>query len=131
MYLRTDSLVDVFPFKRGVLQGDPFSPIIFLMVFNPIIEFLQSKNDCGFNLNEEKIITLTYSNKFCLITTDLRKHQKIQNEIKSKIETMGMRLKPAKCRSFSIRSGLPSRIQFTIGETEIPNIFQDVPIQQI
>ena len=38
---------------------------------------------------------------------------------------MGMRLKPAKCRSFSIRSGLPSRIQFTIGETEIPNIFQE------
>jgi len=38
---------------------------------------------------------------------------------------MGMRLKPAKCRSFSIRSGLPSRINFTIGETEIPNIFQE------
>ena len=38
---------------------------------------------------------------------------------------MGMKLKPAKCRSFSIRSGLPSRINFTIGETEIPNIFQE------
>jgi len=62
------------------------------MVFNPIIEFLQSKNDCGFNLNEEKIITLPYADDFCLITTDLRKHQKIQNEIKSKIESMGMRL---------------------------------------
>ena len=47
---------DGFPFKRGVFQGDPLSPIIFLMVFSPIIEFLQSKNDCGFNLNEEKII---------------------------------------------------------------------------
>jgi len=95
------------------------------MVFNPIIEFLQSKNDCGFNLNEEKIITLPYADNFCLITTDLRKHQKIQNEIKSKIESMGMRLKPAKCRSLSTRSGLPSRINFTIGETEIPNIFQE------
>ena len=38
---------------------------------------------------------------------------------------MGMRLKPAKCKSFSIRSGVPSRINFTIGETEIPNIFQE------
>ena len=61
------------------------------MVFNPIIEFLQSKNDCGFNLNEEKIIILPYADDFCLITTDLRKHQKIPNEIKSKIESMGMR----------------------------------------
>ena len=69
---------DGFPFKRGVFQGDPLSPIIFLMVFNPIIEFLQSKNDCGFNLNEEKIITLSYADDFCLITTDLRKHQKFK-----------------------------------------------------
>jgi len=76
------------------------------MVFNPIIEFLQSKNDCGFNLNEEKIITLLYADEFCLITTDLRKHQKIQSKIKSKIENMEIRLKPAKCRSFSIRSGV-------------------------
>ena len=38
---------------------------------------------------------------------------------------MGMRLKPAKCRSLSTRSGLPSRINFTIGETDIPNIFQE------
>ena len=38
---------------------------------------------------------------------------------------MGMRLKPAKRRTFSIRSGVPSRINFTLGETEIPNIFQE------
>ena len=55
----------------------------------------RSKNDCEFNLNEEKIFTLPYAEYFSLITTDLRKHQKIQNEIKSKIESMGIRLKPA------------------------------------
>ena len=98
--------------KRGVFQGDPLSPIIFLIVF---IEL--SKNDCGFNLNGEKIITLPYVDDFCLITTDLRKHQQVQNEIKSKIESMEMRLKPAKFRSFSIRSGVPSRVNFTICET--------------
>ena len=46
---------------------------------------------------------------------------------KSKFESVGMRLKPAKCRSFSIRSGVPSRINFSISETEIPNIFQEEP----
>ena len=60
------------------------------------------------NLNGEKIITLPHAGDFCLITTYLRKYQKIQNEIKSKIESMEMKLKPAKCRSFSIRSGVPS-----------------------
>ena len=38
---------------------------------------------------------------------------------------MGMRLKPEKCRSFSIRSGVPNIINFFIGETEIPNLFQE------
>ena len=41
------------------------------------------------------------------------------------IESMGMRLTPAKCRSFSIRSDVPNRIKFNIGETEIPNTFQE------
>ena len=56
-------------------------------------------------------LLLCPADDFCLITTDLRKHQKIPNEIKSKIESMGMRLKPAKCRSFSIRSCVSSRIK--------------------
>ena len=46
----------------------------------------------------KKYESMPYADDFCLIATDLRKHQKIQNEIKSKIESMGMRLKPAKCR---------------------------------
>ena len=72
MYLRATSLLMGYPFKRGVFQGDSLSPIIFLMVFNPSIELIPtSKNDCGFNLNGEKIITLTYADDFCLITTDL------------------------------------------------------------
>ena len=36
-----------------------------------------------------------------------------------------MRLKPVKCRSFSIRAGEPSRINFSIGEAQIPNIFEE------
>ena len=28
-----------FSFRRGVFQGDPLSPVIFLMTFNPIIDF--------------------------------------------------------------------------------------------
>ena len=33
---------DPFKFRRGVFQGDPISPILFLMVFNPIILDLQN-----------------------------------------------------------------------------------------
>ena len=72
--------------------------------------------------NGEKIITLPYADDFCLITTDLKTGES-QNDIKFKIESMGMRLKPAKCHFPSIRAGVPSRINFTIGQTKIPKIF--------
>ena len=35
---------------------------------------------------------------------------------------MGMKLKPSKCRSFSILSGKPSIVDFYIGEHKIPSI---------
>ena len=31
-----------FRFRRGVFQGDPYSPIIFLISFNPLIQYLKS-----------------------------------------------------------------------------------------
>ena len=57
----------MFSFKRGIFQGDPLSPVIFLMVLNPIIELLQKEIKHGFDLEGDKCITLPY---FCLITTN-------------------------------------------------------------
>ena len=34
---------DVFQFKRGVFQGDPYSCVIFLVVFNPIIQYIKQQ----------------------------------------------------------------------------------------
>ena len=114
-----------FPFRPGVFQGDPLSPIIFLMVFNPIIEFLQAESRHGFNLEGENFITLPYADDFCLITTNKRTHQRLMNAIDSKIRSMGMKLKPVKCRTFSIKSGTPWDINFNIGDNTIPTIFMD------
>ena len=114
---------DAFPFKRGVFQGDPLSPIIFLMVFNPIIEFLQSEIKHGFTSINSQTITLPYADDFCLITNNVRTHQRLMDEINSKILSMGMKLKPAKCRTFSIKSGSASDSTFFIGKDKIPTIF--------
>ena len=44
---------EIFSFKRGVFQGDPLSPIIFLTVFNPILQILQENSRFGYKLGEE------------------------------------------------------------------------------
>ena len=95
-----------FDFKRGVFQGDPLSPIIFLTVFNPIVQHLKSIEEIyGYNLNVSRYITLPFADDFCLITSDKRHHQKIMNEIHSITKTMNLTLKPVKCKSISICSG--------------------------
>jgi len=35
---------DLIPFKQGVFQGDALSPIIFLLVFNPVLKLAESLN---------------------------------------------------------------------------------------
>ena len=89
-----------FKFRRGTFQGDPLSPIIFLMCFNPILEYLENiRNVHGFNLDGDKVITKPYADDFNLITSNKVQHQKIINDLHSKTQSMGLTLKPSKCRS--------------------------------
>ena len=88
---------NVFSFKRGVFQGDPMSPILFILTFNPVLQMLLDQDEKGYNLNGERYITLPYADDFCLLSTNKRTHQKIINIINQNILSMGMRLKPSKC----------------------------------
>ena len=100
--------------------------MIFLMAFNPILEYLQEVRHLGYKMGEnEQFSTLPYADDFCLVTTDLRTHQKIINKIAEKINSMGMKIKPSKCRSFSIRSGKPSSVHFTVEGNIIPTIQEE------
>ena len=48
-YVKTkECFTDKFKIGRGVFQGDTFSPLIFLIAFNPIIQLAQSLNNCEF-----------------------------------------------------------------------------------
>ena len=82
--------------------------------------FLPLVPQCGDTTTS--IITLPYADDFCLITSDLRAQKKIIADINDSINSMGMKLKPSKCRSFSISSGKATDIPFHIGEHRIPSI---------
>ena len=112
-----------FPFRRGVFQGDPLSPIIFLIVFNPIIEYLKMKEDTyGYDLNGSRYITLPFADDFCLITSDKRRHQKIMTEINDITKTMNLTLKPVKCKSISICSGKSTDCTFSLGNVTLKSL---------
>ena len=111
-----------FAFKRSVFQGDPWSPILFLMVFNPIVQYIKTHEEkSGYSLNGFKYITLPFADDFCLISTNKLTHQRLIHDINEKLISMNLLLKPSKCRSISICSGKPKPITFCIGDTPPPN----------
>ena len=73
-------------------------------------------------MNGTKIVTLPYADDFCLISANKLQHQKVITDINSKIESMGMKMKPTKCRSFSISAGKPTNIPFKLGDFVIPSV---------
>ena len=62
---------------------------------------------------------------FCLISTHKAKHQKAIDDIEKKICTMGMKIKPSKCRSLTISKGKPQIIHFKVGNNSIPSIAEE------
>ena len=65
------SKLDVFAFwfQMGVFKGDILSPIIFLTVFNPIVQHLKYIEDIhDYHLNGSRYITLPFADDFWLIT---------------------------------------------------------------
>ena len=71
---------EVFQFLKGVFQSDPLSGIIFLVVFNPIIQYIKKHNEKhGYqittkNSTVKNVITTPFADDFNLITHNKTKH---------------------------------------------------------
>ena len=101
-----DWISEVFNFLKGIFQGDPYSSSIFLMVFQPLIDFIMEfKESHGYKLGDSKVLTTPFADDFNLLSWHLSKHQKLMLEVQKKAQSMGLTFKPSKCRSLSIKSG--------------------------
>ena len=114
---------DLFNFLRGAFQGDPFSGTIFLITFNPLIEYIKKfKNKQGYTIKETKVITTPFADDFNLVSNNKTLHQQLIKEVVEKAETMCLYFKPSKCRSLSICSGSPTNVSFVLKEHSNSNM---------
>ena len=69
--LGPDWVSEKFQFNKGVFQGDPLSPTIFIIVFNPLLEYLKTEEKHGYQLSENnKVISCPFADDFNVITTN-------------------------------------------------------------
>ena len=103
------------PLEEAFFRETPSALSSSLMVFNPILQDLKLEEErIDFKVGDTHHVTLPYADDFCLLTTNLRTHQKMINRINSNITSMEMKLKPSKCRGFSVCSGRASDILSTL-----------------
>jgi hypothetical protein len=115
-----------FRFEKGVFQGDPSGPIIFLACFNPILEKLESlRLTKGFNHLGLHHITLPFADDFNLLTGHKVTHQNIIKQIACWAISMGLVLKPRKCKSLSIKAGCSAVVEFSLGDYAMASIMQN------
>ena len=85
----------------------------------------QVEDKYGYNLNGERVITLPFADDFNLVTTDKRRHQIIIYQLQDFTSSMGLKLKPSKCKSLSIRSGKSEDLEFLLGTDKIKSIIRE------
>lgn len=100
--------------------------VIFLMCFNPIVEYLkQCEVSDGYCLNDVHYISLPFADDFNLVTREIRKHRKLMVRLHELTTSMGLKLKPRKCRSLSIRAGTSVEEVFFLGVDGILSVLHD------
>ena len=77
---------------------------------------LTVKNEENEVTNAKKIITTPFADDFNILTGNKIHHQKIQDDIQDKATSMGLIFKPKKCRTYSVCSGKPASVIFTLSE---------------
>ena len=88
--------------------------MIFLVVFQPLLNFLLKHKSQGCKLGNHHVVTLPFADDFEVISNHQTKHQKLVLEVQAKAESMGLEFKASKCRSLSIKSGIVTSVPFSL-----------------
>jgi len=109
------------------MQGDTLSPVLFLLVINPIIMYLQHVEiKHGYRLKNpdsgevKNFISTPFADDFNLITRDPRSHDRILRNVLSKLNDLRLTLKIPKCVSLGLKSGIFTAHKFTLNDVVIP-----------
>ena len=95
--------------NRGLLQGCPMSPILFVTLLNYVLKYLESKytDECSFNFNNSKIMFMAYMDDIVLICPDMEKTKKVYDEMEKVLMEFGLQINKSKTACMCININNP------------------------
>ena len=108
------------PFKRGVLQGDCLSPLIFNLCFNTFIQFIKQEKykQFGFSPHDENdrlfhpVHWFQFADDAAVVTTNERENQLLLNCFSRWCQWANMVIRVDKCVTFGIKKFSSRSLQF-------------------
>ena len=95
-----------FFYMIGLFQGDPLSVVLFLIVFNLLIDYLQAKKDLGYkpSFASDGTSNRAFADDLTLLSSRLEKIKEQIERLEEFLEWTGaMRAKPSKCVALGMK----------------------------
>lgn len=112
-----------FMYQIGLFQGCPLSVVLFLMVFNLLLDLLKTKEHLGYQLKNTKIkqVQKAYADDLTLIAKSDSGSEELLRLVETfLIWTRTMRAKPSKCRSLAMKKTQLENAQGKITRPYLP-----------
>lgn len=103
----------------GLQQGDPCSPILFMLFVNDIVDNINSDLEGIFTIDELKLFLLLYADDQVLFT---RITTKCVNRYRTLLQYMGLKINSAKTKAVIFEKGRYTDKKFYIYGQEIENV---------
>lgn len=99
-YAKTkDWSTKIIKFDKGIIQGCPLSPVLFVLAMNYLLKYIDNKykEDSGYKFEQGVSILLTaFIDDICIVTNDLESMKDIYFKLKGLLEILGLQFNTSK-----------------------------------
>lgn len=103
----------------GLKQGDPSSPLLFMLFVNDIIDSINSDLDGIFTINETKLFLILFADDQVLFAKSPQTLQSLLTDVERYCETWRLKINTSKTKAMIFEKGRRTQYDFFINNTVI------------